>query len=501
VLAGAFATFAPGKSGAGLLDQLNYARTDTGTLSAITRIVGAQAAWASGYTGKGVDVALIDTGVASVLGLTAGQVVNGPDFSFDGQNLPALAGVDMFGHGTHMAGIIAGRDATATNTAGRCGTCTGNSGYSDTTKFVGVAPDARIVNVKVGSYDGSADVTQMIAAIDWVVRHKNDNGMNIRVINVSYGTQSTQDYRADLLTYAVEQAWLNGIMVVAAAGNDGVQTTHLSDPAYDPFVLAVGADDPAGTLGTLDDTIPSFATHGNAERRVDVTAPGTHVVSLKVPGSFADQNYGATASVGSRFIRGTGTSQSAAVVSGVAALLFERYPNAKPDQIKSMLMSTANRISTQNILWGGNGIVAADTAITLPLPLVSNNHERGWGYGSLDATRGGDVLMINGNPLAGEFDIFGRHFDLYTIGSNPGGAPVWAGGMFNGSRCTGDGWRNSRWVNAPWNNLSWAGTGWDDASLSSAVWDGSRWSGSRWSGSRWSGSRWSGSRWSGAAWA
>jgi serine protease AprX len=490
-MAGALATFVPDSAGAGLLNQLNYMPTDTGTLSAITKIVGAQAAWASGYTGKGVDVALIDTGVAPVPGLTAGQIVNGPDLSFDGQNLPAQAGVDMFGHGTHMAGIIAGRDANASNTPGRCPTCTGMSGYSDATKFVGVAPDSRIVNVKIGSYDGSADITQMIAAIDWVVRHKNDNGMNIRVINLSYGTRSTQDYRSDPLTYAVEQAWFNGILVVAAGGNDGIQTTQLSNPAYDPFVLAVGADDPNGTLGSLDDTIPSFATHGSAERRVDVTAPGTHVVSLKVPGSFADQNFGGTASVGSRFIRGSGTSQSAAVVSGAAALLFQRLPHATPDQIKSLLMTTANQVSTQNILWGGNGIISVDTALTLPLSLIGNNHAPSRGDGSLDASRGGDVLMIGSTPLVGQIDIFGRPFDSRAIAAATANGTVWSGGFFNGARWTGDGWHSGQWVNAGWTDESWADTAWDDPSLGTSVWDGSRWSGSRWSGSRWSDASWS----------
>jgi serine protease AprX len=500
LVSGAASVAAPETASAGLLSDANYLPTDTGTMSAITRIIGAQTAWAAGFTGRGVDVALIDTGVAPVPGLQGGKVVYGPDLSFDAQNQPATAGIDAFGHGTHLAGIIAGRDATARNTIGWCRTCTGLSGYSDATKFVGVAPDARIVSVKVGAYDGSVDVTQMIAAIDWVVQHRNDNGLNIKVLNISYGTPSTQDYRSDLLTYAVEQAWHHGILVVVAGGNDGVATPELSNPAKDPFVLAVGADDPNGTLGTLDDTIPDFATHGSAERPVDVTGPGTHVVSLKVPGSFVDEVAGPEADVGTRFIRGSGTSQSAAVVSGAAALLYQRYPKATPDQIKSLLMTTANRVSTQNILWGGNGIVAVDTALTVPLRLATNHHEPARGDGSLDETRGGDHLVVDGQPLVGEIDIFGHPVDAAALARDTAAGVAWTGGTFNGGVWSGDGWRDGRWVDVRWDRRSWAGTGWDDPTLATAVWDGSRWSGSRWSGSRWSGSRWSGSRWSGSRW-
>ena len=186
----------------------------------------------AGYTGAGVDVAVIDTGVAPVPGLdTPGKVVTGPDLSFDAPGA-ATPGLDAFGHGTFMAGLIAGRDAGATASAAGCTTCLNSSGYSDTTKYVGIAPDARIVNVKVGAADGAADVTQVIAAIDWVTQHAHDPGMNIRVINLSYGTDSTQAYTIDPLAQAAEQAWKHGIVVVAAAGNDGKTSTRtLADPA------------------------------------------------------------------------------------------------------------------------------------------------------------------------------------------------------------------------------------------------------------------------------
>jgi len=190
-----------------VLPSLGYDPADAGSMSSTTQLVGAQSAWAAGYTGAGVDVAVIDTGVAKVPGLdAAGKVIDGPDLSFDASG-SATPGVDAFGHGTFMAGIIAGRDATATASATGCTTCLNASGYSDTTKYVGVAPDARVINVKVGAADGSTDVSQVIAAIDWVTQHAHDTGINIKVLNLSFGTNSTQAYTLDPLAQAAEQAW------------------------------------------------------------------------------------------------------------------------------------------------------------------------------------------------------------------------------------------------------------------------------------------------------
>ena len=187
-------------------------------------ITGASTYWSDGHTGAGIDVALIDSGVVAVNGLTyPGKVINGPDLSFESQ-VDNLRYLDTFGHGTHIAGIIAGRDDGITDLQ------RGNE-----SSFIGMAPDARLVNIKVADSQGAVDVSQVIAAIDWVVQHRNDNGMNIRVLNLSYGTDGLQDYQVDPLTHAVERAWKAGIVVVVASGNDG-NATPLRNPAYDPFV-------------------------------------------------------------------------------------------------------------------------------------------------------------------------------------------------------------------------------------------------------------------------
>jgi serine protease AprX len=133
--------------------------------------------------------------------------------------------------------------------------------YSDTTKFVGIAPDARIVNVKVGAFDGAVDVSQVIAAIDWVVQNRANATvsppLNIKVINLSFGTDSIQAADVDPLVHAAEVAWKAGITVVAAGGNDGRNAGPLGYPAVSPAIVAVGASDTRATLSVDDDRIPS----------------------------------------------------------------------------------------------------------------------------------------------------------------------------------------------------------------------------------------------------
>jgi serine protease AprX len=500
---GLAATAAPARPAGTALD---HPQDDTGGLSAITRIVGAQSAWAAGWTGRGVDVAVIDTGVARVPGLDApGKVVDGPDLSLDSPNV-GMRGVDAYGHGTFMAGLIAGRDAGTGPDATGCTGCLNSSGFSDPAKYVGVAPEARIVNVKVGAADGAVDVSQVIAAIDWVVQHARDPGMNIRVLSLSYGTDSNQQYERDPLAQAAEQAWKHGIVVVAAAGNDGRGPGKVADPAYDPYVIAAGAQDPMGTLATGDDVVPDFAQHGTEQRPVDVIAPATHVVGLRVPGSYVDLMPGNTGKLGTRFQRGSGTSQAAAVVAGAAALLAQKYPNATPDTIKGLLNGSAHLLprkpgqpkSAEH--YSGKGIVDVGAALTATPSASTQTWAASGGDKSLDKSRAGNYVSDNGTDLTGERDIFGHAFDSRAMAALQRDARAWTGGVWNGNRWSGDGWEGNRWSGTTWTGTTWAGNRWSGNRWSGMVWDGNRWSGSGWSGAGWTGNRWSGNRWSTAGW-
>ena len=262
--------------------------TDVYSMAATTVNTGATGWWNAGYTGKGVDVALIDTGVAPVEGLaTAGKVIYGPDLSLESQ-ASNLRNLDTNGHGTFMAGLIAGKGSTLT------------APYANAPASVyrGIAPDARIVSLKVATADGGTDVSQVIAAIDWVVQHRNDNGLNIRVLSLSYGTNSRQGAGVDPLSYAVEQAWKKGIVVVAAAGNSGYQRGNtapgLANPAYNPYVIGVGGYDTMGTAIPNDDTMGTYSASsagcGSACKNPDFVAVGSHLQGLRVPNGFLDAN-------------------------------------------------------------------------------------------------------------------------------------------------------------------------------------------------------------------
>jgi len=386
---------------------------DWGSLYNITKRYGAQDAWGKTddldrkITGQGVDVAVIDTGVAPVPGLaTSGKVVNGPDLSFESQT-PNTRYLDGYGHGTHMAAIIAGRDAEVP---------AGNE--NDAKYFVGVAPDARIVNIKVAAADGGADVSQVIAAIDWVVQHRNDNGLNIRVINLSYGTHSRQPYTVDPLAFAVENAWRQGIVVVAAAGNDGA-SSPLTMPAADPYVIAVGAVDHQGSKTFDDDTVASFTNAGADIRRPDLIAPGKSAVSLRTPGSYADRAHPealVTGDTSGRFFRGSGTSQATAAVSGAVALLLQQRPNLSPDQVKRLLKSSADPLKNDTSTAQGAGTFDLKAALETSTPSLLASLQS-WipstGTGSLEASRGDSHVVdpANGATLTGEVDALGEPWD------------------------------------------------------------------------------------------
>jgi serine protease AprX len=468
---------------------------DVNSMYNTTLYSGAQAYWKAGYTGKGVDVAVIDSGVAPVPGLdVSGKVIYGPDLSFESQ-ASNLRNLDTYGHGTFLAGIIAGRGSGAK--AGRYA--------GDTTNFLGMAPDARIVSLKVATADGATDVSQVIAAIDWVIQHKNDNGLNIRVLNLSYGTDSGQDYTIDPLAYAVEQAWKAGIFVVAATGNDGfvAHTGSLTDPAFDPNIFAVGATDSMSTTPMADDTVASFSSTGSSSRYVDVVAPGSHIVSLRVPGSYIDRTYGSTGYVSPTLFRGSGTSEAAAVASGAAALLIQQHPDLTPDYLKNLFLQNSQLLNGFSTAREGRGEINLAQLLTATPQAPSNSWGRiaaSTGAGLLDLSRGSVDVVSNGVILTGEQDIFGKPFDSTGMAAAEAAGSSWSGGIWNGSTWSGSSWSGSSWSGSSWSGSSWSGSSWSSIAWSSNTWSGSSWSGSSWSGSSWSGSTWSGSSWSTGSW-
>ena len=417
-----------------------------------------------GMSGRGVGVALIDTGVTRVPGLDgAGQVVYGPDLSLDSQD-PAKRHLDGYGHGTHLAGIIAGRGVTRSD------------------EFRGMALNARVTSVKVGSSNGAVDVSQVIAGIDWVVAHRNDDPRNpIRVLNLSYGTDSVQPYQVDPLAHAVENAWRAGLVVVVAGGNDG-NAVPLVNPATDPYVIAVGAADTANTAITTDDSVASFSNLGDARRSVDVVAPGRSLISLRVPGSYVDVN-NASARVGTGYFRGSGSSQAAALTSGVVAQLLQFQSTLTPDQIKYLLTSTCHRLGTAYPANRGcmlDAMGAYLSAKNSAVPASTQTWPRSTGTGSIEAARGTAHLADGAAELTGENDLFGP-FDSRSWAAASSARTAWSGGAWMGRQ-----WTGSRWITDSTGTTSWEGRFWAGQSWTGRFWAGSTWSAITWKESAWS---------------
>src|ERR687892_237844 len=392
--------------------------------------------WNLGVTAAGVDVAVIDSGVVPVNGLTApGKLVNGADLSFESQSAQ-LRYLDTYGHGTHMAGIIAGRDESVPLPVKK-----GNHDH-----FVGMAPDARIVSVKV------ADAL-------------------------------------DPLTYAVEVAWRKGIVVVVAAGSEGYGSPRLNNPAYDPYVIAVGAADPKGTYGHPDDVVAPFSSCGTPSRRPDLVAPGTSLVSLRDPGSTVDLQH-PEGRVGTRFFRGSGTSQSAAVVSGAAALVIDQRPSITPDQVKALLTASAAPLVGQDPNCQGAGILDLKSLTSRPTPLAVQTWPLATGLGSLEAARGSGHVTDGTTDLVGEMDIFGSVWDGAAWSVASLAETSWQGGLWNGKSWSGDSWSATGWAGKSWSGVTWSGKSWSGKSWSDMVWSGKSWSGKSWGSERWSTAAW-----------
>jgi serine protease AprX len=321
--------------------------------------LGTSALWhlPSALTGDGVGVAVIDTGIDGNL----------PDFRGDNgrsrviatavTNRGASTVMDTYGHGTHVAGIIAGNST--------------NRPFGDPLrgKFAGVAPDANLISIKVSDDDGNASVLNVIYGLQFAVDHM--QAYNIRVVNMSLDATTPQSYTVDPLDAAVESAWFHGLVVVAAAGNRGTAPDAVQyAPANDPYVITVGAVDQNGTANTHDDTIASWSSQGTTQdgfQKPDVYAPGAHIVSLLAPNStFASACDDCI--VDGQYITAGGTSMAAPMISGLVADMLQLHPNWTPAQVKGDLTSPSVR-SNRTI-----AEVSAVRAVLMPFPPAADQH-------------------------------------------------------------------------------------------------------------------------------
>jgi serine protease AprX len=403
--------------------------------------------------GGGVTVALLDTGVSRVDDL-GDRVDARIDFTPNG------AGGDGYGHGTHLAGVIAG------------------NGSASSGKWRGVAPGAHLVSIKVAGRDGSTDVSVVIAALQWIVTHR--DAYNIRVLNLAFGTDGDQPYALDPLDAAVERVWSAGITVVVSAGNRGSAAGTINKPGDDPYVITVGAADLNGTSDRSDDEVAPFSSRGPTQdgfEKPDLVAPGITIVSTRSVGSTIDQEH-PDAVVDDTYFKGTGTSQAAAIVSGVAALMYDVNPSLKPNQVKGMLLDTAFRTTAYRV-GGGAGLVDAEGAVLAADGAVGNPNaglDHAVGDGSLERSRGNVHVMadLDGDGsvelVQGEVDVLGQAWDSNSWSSNSWSSDSWSSNSWSSLIAENDGWSSNSWSSNSWSGMCWNSNSWSSNSWSSVAW-------------------------------
>jgi serine protease AprX len=323
----------------------------------------------------------------------------------------------MYGHGTHVAGIIGGNGSASSGT------------------YKGVAPAANLINLKTSDAFGMTYESDVVAAMQWA--YNNKAAYNIRVVNLSMNSTVAQSYHTSPLSAAVEILWFNGIVVVVSAGNNGTAAgpSTLYPPANDPFVITVGASEDKGTASLTDDTLAVFSaygTTGDGFAKPELVAPGRNIVApLGGLLNFVFDTH-PLHRVNDYYFRMSGTSMSAPVVTGAVALLLQDEPNLTPDQVKYRLMNTANRNWTNyNASQSGAGQLDIYAAV----------------YGT--STQSANTGMTVSNML--------------TTGSNP---ITWGSVGWNSV-----GWNSVGWNSVGWNSVGWNSVGWNSVGWSTSTWD------------------------------
>jgi serine protease AprX len=361
---------------------------------------------------KAPAIAIIDSGIDSSKVKDFGsRVVASVNFS----SLSPTATGDQEGHGTMVAGIAAGASAA----------------------YPGAAQNAPIVDLRTADANGQSVTSDVIAAVDWILANKDK--YNIKVANFSMAGASTVSFRYDPLDRAVESLWFNGVVVVAASGNQGTGTGPVDmshAPGNDPFVITVGAVDQQQTSDPSDDTIPTWSAYGSTMdgfSKPDLVAPGRYMVApVPMNSTIATTVPGRIVAPG--YIWMSGTSFAAPVVSGAAAQILARHPDWTPDEVKGALMLTSAYLPNAVGVSAGVGEIDGGTAA------------------SLDFTPP--------NPNEG--------FDAFVAPDPTTGSPTFNAAAWSSAVQADASWSSAAWSSAAWSSAAWSSASWSSASWSSA---------------------------------
>jgi serine protease AprX len=367
--------------------------------------LGIPSIWNQGVDGKGIGVAVIDSGVSRDNDFT--------DLALNrGFNLNSITPIDLYGHGTHIAGIVAGN---------------GRDSYG---KYKGVAPGATLIGLKISNDLGLAFESDVVKALQWT--YDNKATYNIRVINLSINSGVESSYHNSPLNAAAEILWFSGVVVVVSAGNSGGQNgfnTINAPPANDPFLITVGASDERKTSTVGDDVMAPFSAYGKTNDgflKPDIVAPGTGIYSVRAKLSPWAILYPERLAYYGQYFRLSGTSMAAPMVVGVVALMLQDEPNLTPDQVKYRL------------------IHGTDRALTVPLDGQEVNYPYLDGAGAVNSTA---TEAANTGLEASQ---------LLWTGSTP----------INWSSVN---WNSVNWNSVNWNSVNWNSVNWNSVNWNSAV--------------------------------
>jgi serine protease AprX len=383
-------------------------------------------------------IAIVDSGIdASRVGDFSDRVLGQVNLT---TSQPTATG-DGYGHGTAVAGVAAG------------------GAYGN----MGVSPRANLFSVRVMNDQGAATVSDVVRAADWILRNKAT--YNIKVANFSLHATNRASVLFDPLDLAVEKLWLNGVVVVAAAGNYGVNGVAGGvqyAPGNDPFVITVGAADQSATLTAKDDVVAPWSAWGytgDGFMKPEISAPGRYVDAPVSPNA-AIYTLHPDKVLSPGYMELSGTSFSAPMIAGAAAELLAQNPTWTPDQVKGALMVSAE-----------------------PAPAAAAGS---LGGGELDMAKA-RTISTPPNPNAGLDQFLTTDASGYTI--------------FNASAWQTTAQTNTAWDSAAWSSAAWSSAAWSSAAWSSAAWSDAAWASAAWGSAAWSDAAWSDAAWSDAAWA
>jgi serine protease AprX len=399
--------------------------------------------------GRGVTVAVIDTGVSDTAGLNraSGQLVDGVDTS----GLNSTTGhidedgvfADGYGHGTFMASLIAGGKVDGSGKLG-----------------VGVVPGATIDVVKVADANGDTSLGAVLAGLNWVSTHADQ----VDVANLSLSVDRPSNrYGIDPLNFAVQLTRNSGVTVVVAAGNT---PGAVGDPGFGPASLTVGAADTTANKATL----APFSGYANVAgmTKPDVVAAGVNLLGEMPADSIISKAF-PNARQASGLFRGSGTSQSAAIVSGLAALYLQSHRSASTDEVKAAIRDSASSIT--------NGKQDGEGLVSIP--------DGGRSHGALNT---------------GERDLnYGQWMSTAPQWADLFGSGVFDARRWGARRWNADGWDARRWGADGWDARRWGSGGWDARRWGADGWDARRWGANAWDARRWGGQLWAASSWGDAA--